>query len=98
MMISYQKVISKIKEEVEKAEQTPDPQRISEHARAIRLLCDLILDDGDNVPAQIVSQPKTAQPTIDQLELQQMMGTTYQSPPTNHPSVNPEKMGSLLDF
>lgn len=96
-MISLEQVVLKMATEIDQAKQTTDQDKIKQHARAIKLLADLILD-LDN---QITNQPATpAQPTISEQEMLQMMGSNYQASP--NPSTT-KKYGqsdskSLLDF
>ena len=95
-MISLEQVVLKMAAEIDQAKQTTDQDKIKQHARAIKLLADLILDE--ETPIQQATPP--AQPTISEQEMLQMMGSNYQASPS--PSTI-KKYGqsdskSLLDF
>ena|SRR5699024_7372851 len=98
-MISYQKVILKMAAEIDQAKKTADHNRIKEHARAIRLLTDLILDDEQS---QETDQVEKADPVgkslADELELRQMLGANYQGKPKDQSTEDDGQSDSLLDF
>lgn len=98
-MISYQKIISKMAVEIEQAKKTSDAHRIKEHARAIRLLSDLILDEEQiqsTEPTEKTGQ--VGQTVTDEMELRKMIGDHYQTGSKNQFTEDDEKPGSLLDF
>ncbi|WP_226036246.1 DUF5327 family protein [Aquibacillus saliphilus] len=68
MAISSQAVLSKMIKELQVATTVKDQEAVREHVHAVRLLCDLLLDDPETVE-------------IDQeQEMKKMIGATDQQP------------------
>lgn len=98
-MISYQKIILKMAAEIDQAKKTNDAQHIKEHARAIRLLTDLILDDEQTQQTEQVKKVEQVGASVaDQLELRKMLGDNYQDKPKNQSTEDDGNSDSLLDF
>jgi hypothetical protein len=57
MPVSDQKVLKKMMGEIQKAQDDQyDPSKLKEHIRAIRLLCDLFLEDESTTSEEVVLQ------------------------------------------
>ncbi len=95
MMISLEQVVLKMAAEIDQAKQTKDPNKIKQHARAIRLLADLILD-GEGMSPSTTEQP--SQSAFNEHELRQMMGMTSTSPQTPKNDYGQSDSKSIFDF
>lgn len=74
-MITNKRVLQKMQQEIQLALTKHDQvAEVKEHARAIRLLCDLVLDTEE-----IVDKPAQKHDAQEELELRKMIG---ESPPT----------------
>ncbi|WP_017471081.1 YwdI family protein [Amphibacillus jilinensis] len=91
-MISHDKILLKIEQELALAKQSPDQAKLKEHIRAISLLTDLILDTEEE------HKPTIKKTVSEELELRTMMGDRYQSQNTEQPSETYDNPNSLLDF
>ncbi|WP_117161559.1 YwdI family protein [Paraliobacillus sp. X-1268] len=106
-MITNKKVLQKMQQEVQTALTKHDQlSEVKEHARAIRLLCDLVLDteETETVANSTHVQTHDAQ---EELELRKMMGespasskpTVTNGSPQSKPLVEEDANGdSLFDF
>ncbi|MBU5594827.1 YwdI family protein [Amphibacillus sp. MSJ-3] len=94
-MISYQKVILKMAEEIKQANETTDQAKIIAHTRAIKLLAELILDDH-----QLDDEAAKLDKTVaDELELRKMLGENYQPKQKLQQTIHHyDQPDSLLDF
>ncbi|MCT2538257.1 YwdI family protein [Aquibacillus koreensis] len=99
MAISDQTVLTKMMNELQEAlNKSGQTNVVREHVRAVRLLCDLILDSEPESTG--TTEPK---PSIDQLELKKMMGNLGQSQPNTTPptrKIDDEEANgdSIFDF
>ena len=106
-MITNEKVLQKMQQEIQSALSKQNQHaEVKEHARAIRLLCDLILDT-EEAPAPIdTAKPAGTHNAEDELELRKMMGDIPASKSTaGNVSTESKKLvedgangDSLLDF
>ncbi|PBB06374.1 YwdI family protein [Salimicrobium humidisoli] len=79
MSISMQQLLQRMNKEIEEAMlRHEDPVRVREHARAVRLLCDLVLEEErqESAGAPATGEKNDMQPTAE--EMRKMMG---QDPP-----------------
>ena len=106
-MITNEKVLQKMQQEIQTALSKKDQHaEVKEHARAIRLLCDLILDQEEAQAPIDTSKAAGTHNAQDELELRKMMGDISASKPnTGNVSTDSKKMqeddangDSLLDF
>ncbi|GAA4078433.1 YwdI family protein [Amphibacillus indicireducens] len=94
-MISLEQVVSKMAAEIDQAKHTTDQDKIKQHARAIKLLADLILDE--EMPKQTVTP--SSQTSISEQEMLKMIGSNYQTPNQNTANkYGQSDSKSLLDF
>jgi len=95
-MISLEQVVLKMATEIDQAKQTTDQAKIKQHARAIKLLADLILDN------ETTTQQATTlnQPTISEQEMLKMIGSNVQkqTKPSTTNNYGQSESKSLLDF
>ncbi|WP_440897885.1 DUF5327 family protein [Amphibacillus sp. Q70] len=92
-MINYEKIVMKMAEEIERAKESNDYEKIKEHVRVVNLLADLILDDE-----QVEKSTKNDKTISDELELRKMLGESYQPQQKVKSIDNYEQPDSLLDF
>lgn len=88
-MISLERVVLKMADEIGQAREADDPKRVREHVRAIRLLADLVLDEEP--------KKRIAEPEVSDLELRQMMGSRVEKR-KEEPDYGQSDSDSLLDF
>lgn len=104
-MITNKKVLQKMQQEIQLALTKHDQvAEVKEHARAIRLLCDLVLDTEESVDKPTQTQTHDVQ---EELELRKMMGKPAKSSTSNLANVSPQSKllveedangDSLFDF
>ncbi|WP_101842334.1 YwdI family protein [Halobacillus sp. Marseille-P3879] len=105
MAISNQTILKKMSGEIQEAMLNHgDDHRVREHVRAVKLLADLVLDEGSSNPS--VSGPSTAkspssvqEPTVE--EIRKMMGgeEPVRKPSSDNSSDHDEANGkSIFDF
>lgn len=94
-MITNQSVLKKMAEELQSAQQnSSDHGKVKQHARAIRLLADLLLDDKEE---KVDQKPTVHKSVPEELELRKMMGTE-QATQSKENVEGYDNQGSLLDF
>lgn len=94
-MISLEQVVLKMATEIDQAKHTTDQDKIKQHARAIKLLADLILDDETTKQSEIPSH----QSSTSEQEMLKMIGSNYQAPSQNTANkYGQSDSKSLLDF
>lgn len=87
-MITNKHVLNKMAQELKDAQDNSgDQERVKQHAHAIRLLCDLILDNQDQ------SEIKSSKPKrhLTDMEMKKMMGANESEPIV-------EEKQNLLEF
>jgi len=103
-MINDEKILNQIERELNRAKQTDNRETRRTHMRAIASLTELVLED-DETEATNKTTPTAQATDAETLELQKMMGDTYQ--PSKSQEVSQSKAaedrygqgsGSLLDF
>ena len=60
MEVSYRTILRKIEENIHLATNQESPAKMREHIQAIKALCEIILDSGEEMPSTIRPQPITS--------------------------------------
>ncbi|MDR6999422.1 YwdI family protein [Neobacillus niacini] len=100
--ISVQKLLTKIEEELQSAKRSTKGESLRERVYSIKILCELILDEKGEMPAQatVVNPPVEKQPMVVQPAFQQPV--FQQLPAINQPKkldLGDDANGdSLFDF
>lgn len=104
-MITNKKVLQKMQQELEQAISKQDQTaEVREHARAIRLLCDLVLESDAGETMSVQQRQTITHDAHEELELRKMMGETLDSKPKSvttesKPLIEEDANGdSLFDF